>query len=76
MDAVPPPSTTTSTGSPAAAFMGLGIAASQDPGDPSRTIVSRGENYRHIRHAEILARWPVLPEEWARVIEVGRLADR
>jgi hypothetical protein len=68
--------TTTSTGSPQAAFMGLGISAEQDPGDPGRTIVTRGGNYRHIRHAEILARWPVLPEEWARVIEAGRLADR
>ncbi len=56
--------------------MGLGISAEQDPGDPGRTIVTRGGNYRHIRHAEILARWPVLPEEWARVIEAGRLADR
>jgi hypothetical protein len=55
------------------AFMGLGVAAVQDPGDPSRTIVSRGENYRHIRHAEILDRWPVLAESWARRVEEARL---
>ena len=55
------------------AFMGLGVAAVQDPGDPGRTIVSRGENYRHIRHAEVLARWPVLAEPWARRVEDARL---
>lgn len=56
--------------------MGLGIAASQDPGDPSRTIVTRGENYRHIRHAEVLARWPVIAEGWARCVEAARLEGR
>lgn len=55
------------------AFMGLGVAAVQDPGDPARTIVSRGENYRHIRHADVLARWPVLAEPWARRVEDARL---
>jgi len=66
----------TSTGSTAAAYMGLGIASAQDPGDPARTIVTRGENYRHIRHAEMLARWPVIPEDWAHRVEAGRLTPR
>jgi hypothetical protein len=56
--------------------MGLGIAASQDPDDPGRTIVTRGENYRHIRHAEVLARWPVIAEPWARCVEASRLGGR
>jgi hypothetical protein len=56
--------------------MGLGIAPSQDPDDPGRTIVTRGENYRHIRHAAVLARWPVIAEDWARGVEAARLADR
>ncbi len=29
---------------------------------------------RHIRHAEILHRWPVLPEEWAKAVETTRLS--
>jgi hypothetical protein len=61
------------TGRSTGAYIGLGIAESQDPGDPSRTIVTRGENYRHIRHAEVLARWPVLAEPWARDVEAARL---
>ncbi len=64
------------TGNTTGAFMGLGIAAAQDPADPSRTIVSRGENYRHIRHAEVLARWPVLSEGWAQGVEAARVARR
>jgi hypothetical protein len=75
MTGEPNPAATPSTGSPAA-FMGLGIASAQDPGDPSRTIVSRGENYRHIRHADVLARWPVIGEAWARSVEATRLGDR
>jgi hypothetical protein len=62
-----------STGRSTGAYIGFGIAAAQDPGDPGRTIVTRGENYRHIRHAEVLARWPVLAEAWARGIEAARL---
>ncbi|MCU0308512.1 MAG: hypothetical protein MUE51_12235 [Thermoleophilia bacterium] len=38
-----------------------------------RLIFAKGENYRHIRHAQILARWPVLPEPWARRIERTRI---
>jgi hypothetical protein len=42
--------------------------------DGRRTILARGENMRHIRHAEILERWPILPEAWARSVETTRLA--
>jgi hypothetical protein len=28
---------------------------------------------RHIRHAQILERWPILPEGWARAVETTRL---
>ncbi len=42
---------------------------SRSPADPGRMIVTRGENDRHIRRAALLARWPVLGEEWARAIE-------
>ncbi len=43
------------------------------PQDERRLIFAKGENYRHIRHAQILARWPVLPEPWARRIERTRI---
>jgi hypothetical protein len=45
------------------------------PQDERRLIFAKGENYRHIRHAQILERWPILPELWARRIEQKRLAD-
>jgi hypothetical protein len=53
--------------------MGLGASQLQDSGDPTRFIPTQGGNYRHIRHAEILARWPVIAEPWAQRIETGRL---
>jgi hypothetical protein len=43
--------------------------------DGRRTILARGENMRHIRHAQILERWPILPEGWARAIETTRLSS-
>jgi hypothetical protein len=56
------------------AFMGLGAAQVHDAADPGRFIPARGGNYRHIRHAEILARWPVLSEPWAQRVETAREA--
>jgi len=41
--------------------------------DERRMIFAKGENYRHIRHAQILERWPILAEPWARKIEQRRL---
>ena len=63
--------------------MAMSTAQNGSPGGPSvgsdvmdgrRTILARGENMRHIRHADILQRWPILPEEWARAVESARLA--
>jgi hypothetical protein len=44
------------------------------PQDERRLIFAKGENYRHIRHAQILERWPILPEAWARAVEHKRLS--
>ncbi len=44
------------------------------PQDERRMIYAKGENYRHIRHAQILDRWPILPEPWARRVELRRLS--
>ena len=38
-----------------------------------RTILATGANMRHIRHAQILERWPILPEGWAKAVETARL---
>lgn len=46
---------------------------SAPPEGPGRMIGTRGGNDRHIRHASLLARWPVLAEPWAEAIE--RTAD-
>jgi hypothetical protein len=40
-----------------------------------RTILAMGSNMRHVRHAEILARWPILPEGWAKAVETTRLSS-
>ncbi len=44
------------------------------PQDERRLIFAKGENYRHIRHAQILERWPILAEPWARRVEQKRLS--
>jgi hypothetical protein len=38
-----------------------------------RTILATGANMRHIRHAQILERWPILPEGWAKAVETARV---
>ena len=43
--------------------------------DGRRTILATGANMRHIRHAEILDRWPIIPEGWARAVETTRLSS-
>ena len=45
------------------------------PNDERRLIYAKGENTRHIRHAQILERWPVLAEDWARRVERTRLSS-
>jgi hypothetical protein len=51
------------------------IADIQRPQDERRLIFAKGENYRHIRHAQILERWPILAEAWARKIEHRRISS-
>lgn len=40
---------------------------------PTRGIHATREHTRHLRHEEILRRWPVLTEPWAQQIEAERL---
>jgi hypothetical protein len=43
--------------------------------NPDRVIYfAKDENTRHIRHGQILERWPILAEPWARQVESTRLA--
>lgn len=44
-----------------------------DPRDERRMIFSKGENTRHVRHAQVLDRWPVLSEAWAGNVERTRV---
>ena len=39
-----------------------------------RTLMATGANMRHVRHAEILDRWPIIPEGWAKAVELARLS--
>jgi hypothetical protein len=41
---------------------------------PQRLFYASGENTRYVRHAQVLARWDVLQEAWARDVEAARLA--
>lgn len=50
------------------------LKRAEQPRDQRRLIFASGENTRHIRHEQILERWPILPEPWARRIEAARLA--
>jgi hypothetical protein len=43
--------------------------------DGRRTIMAMGANMRHVRHAEILGRWPILSEDWAKAVESARLSS-
>ncbi|MFN8124292.1 MAG: hypothetical protein U0237_17930 [Thermoleophilia bacterium] len=39
-----------------------------------RTLIfAKGENTRHLRHAQVLNRWPLLSEPWARAVEEKRV---
>jgi hypothetical protein len=44
-----------------------------EPRDDPR-LRARADLIWYLRHAEMLARWPVLPEEWALRLERRRLA--
>ena len=49
-------------------------AGRSDVMEGRRTIMAMGSNMRHVRHAEILHRWPIIPEDWAKAVESNRLA--
>lgn len=49
------------------------IRGISDPRDERRLIFAKGENTRHVRHDQVLKRWPILSEEWARLIEHRRI---
>ena len=51
------------------------LARTEDPADDRRMIFSKGENTRHIRHEQVLERWPILAEDWCRRIEDTRLSS-
>jgi len=46
-----------------------------NPRDERRMIFAKGENTRHVRHAQVLARWPVLSESWAQRVERVRVTS-
>lgn len=46
----------------------------QSGGSQMVGLFARSENFRHVRHDQVLARWPVLDEPWARRIETARTA--
>lgn len=50
------------------------LQAVDSPRQERRLIFAKGENMRHVRHAQVLERWPLLPEVWARRVEASRLA--
>lgn len=41
---------------------------------PVAAMASDGANMRFARHRQLLERWPVQPEPWARAVEQRRLA--
>ncbi len=43
--------------------------------DERRLIFSKGENTRYIRHEQVLKRWPILAEGWARRVENTRISS-
>lgn len=48
-----------------------GISVSRDL---RRVLFGTGENIRFSRHEQVLARWPVLGEDWATRVENARIA--
>ncbi|MSO44633.1 MAG: hypothetical protein EXQ74_04925 [Thermoleophilia bacterium] len=47
----------------------------QGANDVRRMVFSKGENTRHIRLEQVLQRWPILSEDWARKIEDTRISS-
>lgn len=51
-----------------------GLQELQDGGTQFVGLFAKSENFRHVRHDQVLARWPVLDEPWAHSIEAARTA--
>ena len=51
-----------------------GLQELQAGGSQFVGLFAKSENFRHVRHDQVLARWPVLDEPWARSIEAARTA--
>ncbi|MCB0873229.1 MAG: hypothetical protein H6531_07720 [Actinobacteria bacterium] len=49
------------------------IRGISDRRDERRLIFATGENTRHLRHDQVLRRWPVLTEIWAQGVEQTRI---
>ena len=49
-------------------------ASMADPRDTQRMMFSKGENTRFIRFQQVLDKWPLLQEDWARMVEDTRVS--
>ena len=49
------------------------IARRKAPAKERRLIYATGENSRHLRHEQVLSRWPLLGEDWAQRVEETRI---
>ncbi len=45
-----------------------------DPRNTQRMMFSKGENTRFMRFQQVLDKWPLLPEDWARMVEDTRVS--
>ena len=50
------------------------LKAVETPQQERRLIFAKGENLRYVRHAQVLERWPLLPERWAQRVDAARIA--
>jgi len=61
----------------AAALDGLreAIGRQKAPQQQRRLVFASVENSRHLRHEQVLERWPVISETWAQQVDETRLAS-
>ena len=45
------------------------------PHQERRMVFASAQNSRHLRHEQLLKRWPLLPEEWAARVDETRIAS-
>lgn len=51
-----------------------GLQELQEGGSQFVGLFAKSENFRHVRHDQVLARRPVLDEPWTRSVEAARTA--